>query len=154
VFIAVFGIFAIFVKRARPPLRNYFRPFRLRLRLWQFMAAILMVGALLEAAILARRTYDAYQKAEYHSFNASVYRSFRDPRSFVNFCDELAGPGPHYPVLLSHFRRLEGYHEQMRQKYRDIARHPWRTVSADPPEPESKMLEDLHELISSPQGGR
>jgi hypothetical protein len=110
-FMVVYGAFALVVKRARPTrlfraialvvkrarstLRYRFWPVAFRLTLWQFMAAILVLGSLLELAILAHRAYRAYQIAEGHSLSASVYRGFQNPNS-PYYIGEVAGPSPGY----------------------------------------------------------
>jgi len=140
--IAVFGTLALARRRARLPVRYRFgpvgfrlHPVRLRFRLWQLIAAILVLGALLELVIVARRAFHAYQKAEEHANSAESYRSFQDPGSLVSFWVRLFGGRPWDPWVLKHFRAMERYHERMSQKYYDVARHPWRSVSPDPPEP-------------------
>jgi hypothetical protein len=112
------------------------RPFRLRARIWQLMAAVLVVGTALELVIMTRRAYHAYNKTEEHAREASSCRRMLGREKIDALFFKIDSPsldGP--PGLVEYFRSLESYHEGLRQKYRDIARHPWRSVSPDPPEP-------------------
>ena len=63
------------------------------------MAAILVLGTVLEAGMLARRGLHLRHQVAHHSRSASVYRGFRDPGSLYNVCDELTGPGPALPII-------------------------------------------------------
>ena len=112
------------------------RPFRLRIRIWQLMAAVLVVGTVLEIAILTQRAYHAHNKAEVHASEASHYRWMlgREPSGFWIF-NVKAPPLEGLPSLVDYYQSLERYHEGLRQKYHDLSRHPWRSVSPDPPEP-------------------
>ena len=117
------------------------RAFRLRLRIWQLMAAVLVVGIGVEFVILTRRAFDARQKAQEHAMQAST-------------CRWILGLD-HFPGMVSYYQSLERYHEGLYQKYDDIVRHPWRSYSPDPPEPKmpdfpevmgpeyQKLLKDL-----------
>jgi hypothetical protein len=118
------------------------RPFRLRVRIWQLMAAVVVVATALGVMIMTQRAYHAHRKAEKHAMVASAYRStlgqpkqdFGLSKSEAPFLDALAS-------LDGYFESLERYHEGLRQKYHDLAWHPWRSVSPDPPEP--KMPDGL-----------
>lgn len=122
-------------KRAR-------RPFRLRVRIWQLMSAVLVVGTALSVVIMARRAYHAYGKAQVHAREASNCRWMlgREKYDFWSFkIDSPTLDG--LPGLVEYYESLERYHEALRQKYHDIARHPWRFASPDPQEP--KMPEGV-----------
>jgi hypothetical protein len=73
------------------------------------MAAVLLLGAVLELGILTRRAYHAYQTARGHADSASTYPTFRDPNSWLNR-SVFFGPGPlgvFPPSILRQFRALE-----------------------------------------------
>jgi hypothetical protein len=118
------------------------RPLRLRLRIWQLMAAVLVVGIGVELVILSRRAFDARQKAQEHAMEAST-------------CRWMLGRTNPLPGTLAYYQSLERYHERLYQKYDDIVRHPWRSDSPDAPEPKmpdwpeimgpeyQKLLKDL-----------
>jgi hypothetical protein len=139
--IVAFGTLALASRRASITARHRFGPIvfrfplvRLRLRLWHSMAAILVLGALLELGIEAWRAFHAYEKARYHAHSASSYRSMQERGSLSNFLPRLLGL--HWdPWMLDYFRAMESYHERISQKYYGVACHPWRSVSSDPPEP-------------------
>jgi hypothetical protein len=139
--IVAFGTLALLSRRASTPARYRFgpiafrfHPVRLRMRLWHCMAAILVLGALLELGMEGRRAFHAYEKARYHAHSASAYRSMQERGSLSNFLPGLLGL--HWdPWMLDYFRAMESYHERISQKYYGVACHPWRSVSPDPPEP-------------------
>jgi hypothetical protein len=129
-------------KRAR-------RPFRVRVRIWQLMVAVLVVGAVFEFAIMARQAHHAHKRAVDHAREAWGCRWLlgreEDGSWFFKF---KAPPLDGIPGLVEYFQSLERHHEALSQKYHDIARHPWSIVSGDPPEP--KMPDNL-EFIGGPE---
>jgi hypothetical protein len=66
-FAVVFGTFVFLARRRLPLLRSRFNPSHLRVRLWQFMAAIVVFGLSLELVILAETSFRAIRKAEDHA---------------------------------------------------------------------------------------
>jgi hypothetical protein len=136
--IPAFAIVAIPIavqKCARVPKRAT-RPFRLRVRIWQLMAAVLVVGAGLELVIMTRRAYHAYNKAEFHAKEASSCRWILGREEDSSwFFKVKAPPLDGLPGLVEYHQSLERHHEALRQKYHDLARNPWRSVLPDPPEP-------------------
>ena len=146
----VLGILALAARRAGPPdlyrigpVVFRFRRIRFRLRLWQVMVAIGALGALFESGILARHASYAYRKAEDHTISAATHNS--EPDLLRLFTGK-----PVDPWFLAYSEAEERFHEQMSQKYFDVARHPWRPVFPDPPEP--VLTEHLLRAMTSPEG--
>jgi hypothetical protein len=120
---------ALVPKRAR-------RPFRVRMRIWQLMAAVLVVGAVFELAIMTRRAYHAHKRAEDHAGEAWSCRWMLGREEDGSWLFKFkAPPLDGFPGLVEYLQSLERHHEALRQKYHDIAHHPWRLVSSDAPEP-------------------
>src|SRR6202021_68127 len=106
-----------------------FNPFRLRVRLWQFMASIVVFGLSLELVILAETSFRAVRKAEVHAVRQRV-------TGFTASSASSGLPGDRSGAWVDdYYRELGRYHQQMSKKYYDVARHPWRPVATDPPEP-------------------
>ncbi len=120
--IAVSVTLAVARIRARPPARRGLGRPAFRLRVWHFMAAILVFGALLQLVIAARRAFNAYRTAQEYAAKAATYRDLQDWGSLE-------------PSVLEYFRAMQHYHEQMSQKCYDGACHPWHPAPTAPPEP-------------------
>jgi hypothetical protein len=133
---------ALAPKRAR-------RPFRVRIRIWQLMVAVLLVGTALELVIMIGRAYHAHNKAEEHAREASNSRWWlgREKSGFWIFATKAPSLDG-LPGLVTYYESLERHHDELRRKYQDIAGHPWRSLTPDPPEP--KMPEGL--ALMGPEG--
>src|SRR5262249_9765167 len=72
-----------------------------------------------------------------HAMHAQVYRWIlgREEAELWFFKFD-ARPLPMLPGLAEYYQSLERHHAGLYQKYDEVARHPWRLVSPDPPEPE------------------
>jgi hypothetical protein len=136
-FISVFAALALAGSYATPPVRFRFPP--ARVSLWKLMAAILVFGTLLDVVVMGRRAIHAYKKAEHHGDKVSLYRLFqgRDDSTLGPLLNFMGGVWT--PEQLEYLRTVESYHDRMREKYHDVASHPWRSVSPDPPPPELKF---------------
>jgi hypothetical protein len=150
----VLGTLALAARRAGPPdlyrigpVVFRFRPIRLRLRLWQFMVAIFALGALFESVVLVRHAAYAYNKAVDHANEASDYRSLQKLSWLLSADSDLVAGKTSTASLVKYYQAKEGYHERMSQKYFYLARHPWSSMSPDPPEVDLKE-QLLHELSS------
>ena len=124
-FAIVFGAFVYLTRRRLPHLRLGLTRFRLRLRLWQLMTAIVVLGLFFELVILASISFRACRRAEDHA---------RD-RWTMDFLVSSTSGGLSDSWITKYYRESGRYHQRMSEKYYDIARHPWRSVSPDPPEP-------------------
>jgi hypothetical protein len=147
----VFGTFVFLTTRRLPHLRSCFNPSRLRVRLWQFMAAIVVFGLSLELVILAETSFCAVRKAEDHAGR-------QWGAGLLAWSASSGLPGDRSGSWLTdYYRELGRYHQQMSEKYYDVARHPWRPVAPDPPEPsfeealqrEMQKFRRIQELLSA-----
>jgi hypothetical protein len=150
-FAAVFGTFVFLTRRRLPLLRSRFNPSLLRVRLWQFMAAIVVFGLSLELVILAETSFRAIRKAEDHAGR-------QWGTGFLASSASSGRPGDRSGAWVTdYYRELGRYHQQMSEKYYDVARHPWRPVASDPPEPtfeealqrEMQKFQRIQELLSA-----
>jgi hypothetical protein len=150
-FAVVFGTFVFLARRRLPQLRLRFNPFRVRVRLWQFMAAIVVFGLSLQLVILAETSFRAIRKAEDHAGSQSG-------AGFLASSASSGLPGDRSGSWLTEYYREVGrYHQEMSEKYYDVARHPWRPVAPDPPEPtleealqrEMQKFQRIQELLSA-----
>jgi hypothetical protein len=132
-FAVAFGTLVFLTRRRRPRIRLFFYPLGLRVRLWQFMAAILVFGLSLHLVILAAASFRACRKAEAHTSSASSFRWIADYVLLGTSGNPAAGRSDSW--VDEHFRELVLYHQRMSEKYYDAARHPWRHVPPDPPAP-------------------
>jgi hypothetical protein len=151
-FAVVFGTFVFLTRRRLPLLRSRFNPSHLRVRLWQFMAAIVVFGLSLELVILAETSFRAIRKAEDHAGRQ------RGTDFFLASSASSGCPGDRSGAWVTdYYRELGRYHQQMSEKYYDVARHPWRPVASDPPEPtfeealqrEMQKFQRIQELLSA-----
>ncbi len=136
-FIAVFAGLVLAGSYATPPVRFRLPP--IRVSLWKLMAVILVVGALVDVVVMGRRAIHAYKKAEHHADKVSLYRMFqgRDESMFGGLLNSMGDAWTR--EQLEYLRTVENYHDQMREKYHEVASHPWCSVSPDPPPPELKF---------------
>jgi hypothetical protein len=141
-FITVFGALVLAGRYAKGPFRYGLRPIRIRLSLWKLMAVILVCGALIDVVVVARRAIHASKKAENHAHKVSLYQLLqgRDKSWLGLWVGSFDGCWT--PEQFEYLRTMERYHDRMREKYYDDARHPWRSASPEPlrPEPEFQTV--------------
>jgi hypothetical protein len=136
--IPVFAVVSvtIAVKKWRDAPKSARRPLRIRIRIWQLMTAVLVVGVVLELGLLTRRALDARQKAEEHASQAQFCRFMLGREKLDLFFIKMQSHSLDFaPGLRDYYESLERHHEELERKYRDIARHPWRFASEDAPAP-------------------
>jgi hypothetical protein len=135
---------------------------RVRVRIWHLMGAILVAGTLSAIGIMTERAFHAREKAKDHAIQAEACR-FALGREKVDLWlfKVDSAPVDGLPGLVAYYESLERYHAAMSQKYYDVASHPWRALSPDPPEPKmpdvpaligpeyEKMLKELCKLVGA-----
>jgi hypothetical protein len=125
------------VEKCSRALRRARRPFRLRVRLWQLMTAVLILGTLTAIVMMSQRALHARRTAEDHAIHARVCRWMLGREKLdTGFFKIDSAPLDGDPGLVEYFQSLEQYHEGLSRKYYGVARRPWLTVSADAPKPE------------------
>jgi hypothetical protein len=135
--VTMFG--AILFRKYASERRAKTRALRPSQSLSKLMAAIFVVGACFGLAIMGRRSYCAYRKAEQHAQQVGVYQLFQGRGWGVfNFLIRPVADTWNREDL-EYLQAMERYHERMSQRYYDLALHPWRAASPDPPAPKLRF---------------
>ena len=115
-----------------------------RFTIRRLMIAVAVVAVGTAGEVTRRRWQSAAadftaRAAMYHAFakvnRSSIEARVSEARLKAVFPDDpqLQGPMSEAEIALS--QRLEAYCEILASKYEQAARHPWRAIAADPPEP-------------------